>query len=255
MKKLALLSFTAFIAFVFFAACQKETEDITKNESILKFTGVKPNIEDVNGTPFTIAGAGIYSNSLYLCLKYIGGNSKHEFIVAWDGIVQQTDSLKFIDLNVYHKNVEDVGTAEVYDSLMLNLKNLNISDELLNDKNLYFNIINSSNLSNVLFIQAYIPDGGGNPTNPNEFENINVEVVEQSECSNGIWSNLWLKDLSRDVYYSPKAVDSTITYMPALNDKLKISFERTWYSDSTYVCPSWQNKVVQVINIKTLEKQ
>jgi len=254
MKKLALLSFTALVAVIFFAACQKENEDIQKKESILRFTNVKPSIDDVNQTPFTIAGAGIYSNYLYMCLKYTGGNARHEFIVAWDGVVQQVDDKKFIDLKVYHKNVVDNGTAEVYDSLMLDLKNLNISNELLTDKNLYFNVINTSNLSNVEVIQAYIPDGGGT-TDPNQFENIIVDVVEQGDCSNGVWGNLWLKGANSDIFYSTNSIDNSISYTPTLNDRLKISFDRTWYSDSTYICPAWQNKVVEVINIKTLEKQ
>ena len=254
MKRLIQLLFTALVAFIFFAACQKENDDIQKNESVLRFSSVKPSIDDVNEKPFTIAGAGIYSSYLYMCLKYTGGNASHEFIVAWDGVVQQIEAKKFIDLKVYHKNVVDNGTTEIYDSLMLDLKNLNITEELLKDKDLFFNVINSSNLTNVEVIQAYIPEGGGT-TNPNEFESINVEVVEQGECTHGIWSNLWLKDMSKDVYYAPKAIENTINYTPAVNDKLKISFERTWYSDSTYVCPSWQNKFVEVINIKTLEKQ
>jgi len=252
MKKLALLSFTALVAVVFLTACQKE--DIQKKESSLRFTNEKPSIDDVNQTPFTIAGAGIYSNYLYMCLKYTGGNAHHEFIVAWDGVVQQIGTKKFIDLKVYHKNVVDDGTNEVYDSLMLDLKNLNISNELLTDKNLYFNVINSSNLSNVEVIQAYIPDGG-ETTDPNQFDNIIVDVVEQGDCSNGVWGNLWLKGSNSDIYYSTKSIDNSISYTPTLNDRLKISFERTWYSDSTYVCPAWQNKVVEVINIKTLEKQ
>lgn len=260
MKKLALLSFTALVALFFFAACQKENNDIKKKESILQFSNEKPSINDVNQTPFTINGAGIYANYIYMCLKYTGGNANHEFIVAWDGVVQQIDSKKFIDLKVYHKNVVDNGTTEVNDSLMLDLKSLNISDEQLKDKSLYFNVINSSNLSNVVVIQSYIQDDGGNTdpgdtTNPNDFNNIIVDVVEQGTCSNGAWSRLWLKNSGSNIYYSPKSIDASINYTPTINDRLKISFERTWYSDSTYVCPAWQNKIVEVIKIKTLEKQ
>lgn len=259
MKKLALIVLTAFVVGVFFAACQKENDDIQKNESLLRFTNSKPSIDDVNQTPFTIDAAGIYSKYLYMCLKYTGGNASHEFIVSWDGIVQTVDDKKFIDLKVYHKNVVDNGTSEVYDSLMLNMDVLNISEELLNDKSVYFNVINTSNLSNVKVIQAYIPDGGntdpGDNTDPNEFKDIVVDVVEQGTCTNGTWGSLWLKNSSKDIYYSPKSIDGSITYTPTLNDRLKISFERTWYSDSTYVCPAWQNKSVEVINIKSIEKQ
>ncbi|RPH28758.1 MAG: hypothetical protein EHM93_18345 [Bacteroidales bacterium] len=254
MKKSVLFLFTALVALVFFAACQKEDDRNQKNESSLRFTSVKPNSLDVNEKPFTIDLAGIYCNYLYIGVTYTGGQRGHEFIVAWDGLVQQIGEKKFIDLKVYHKNVGDNGTNQITDSLMLELKQLKISEELMKDKNLYFNVINSSDLSNVKVIQAYIPEDGGTTTDPNLFENVEVEVVSQGDCSKGVFENLWLKNSSNEIFYIPKAVESNINYTPTLNDRLKISFERTWFSDSTIYCSSWTGKQVEVINIKALVK-
>lgn len=250
MKKLALISLTAIAALVLFIACNKETNENKMNESSLKFISVKPNPTDVNAKPFAILHAGIYNRYLYIGVSYTGGNATHEFYVNWDGVVQETNTIKFIDLKVYHGNVTDDGTNLVTDSLLLDIGNLNISDELLSDKNLFFNLINTSDLSNVIIVPAY-HDGGTPPNYPIQFQ-AEVRVVSQ-DCNKGDWGNLWLQG-GHDTCYFPKTIESSIVYTPTLNDKLKIIYERTWLADSSNVCSSWQGKQVEIIDIKELTK-
>lgn len=259
MRRTELFLFTALVAFVLFVACQKEKDEGQKKESSLRFTNAKPSSSDVNEKPFTIANAGVFDKYLYLGLTYSGGMVGHEFIVTWDGVVKNVETKKFIDLKVYHVNTTDNGTDIISDSLMLDMTNLKISNELRTDKNLYFNVVNTSNLANVIVVPAVYYSGNENdgiPTiiNPNLFENIDVQVVSQADCSKGVFGSLWLKNSNNETFYLPKAVENNISYTPTLNDRLKISFERTWFSDSTTNCSSWTGKQFEVINIKTLVK-
>ncbi|NOU20134.1 MAG: hypothetical protein HOO91_21465 [Bacteroidales bacterium] len=256
MKSLALLPLTTLVVFVFLSACKKENDVNQKNESSLRFSVVNPSPADVNSKPFTISYAGVYDKYLYMGITYTGGKVGHEFFVTWDGNVQDINAKKFIDLKVFHGNTVDDGTTLIADSLLLDISSLNISDGLRNDKSLYFNVINSSDLSNVIVVPAvYSNDGGNNGgtiTNPTRFKK-EVQVVSQ-ECDKGAWGSLWLKGVSSDTCFLPKIIESGIVYTPALNDKLKITYERTWLADSTNICGSWQGKVVEIINIKALEK-
>lgn len=257
MKSLAIIPLTTLVVFIFLSACKKENDLDRKVESNLKFTESSPSSSEINSKPFTISYAGIWDKYLFLGLTYTGGRTGHEFYVTWNGEIREADAKKYIDLKVSHKNSDDNGTSIITDSLVLDIGTLNIPNELRNDKNLFFNVINTSNPLNVIVVPAvYIVDNGNNnnepPVNPTQYKK-EMQVVLQ-ECDKGAWGGLWLKGLDSDTCFLPKAIESNISYTPMLNDKLKVTYETTWLADSTNICNFWQGKIVKIVNIKSLEK-
>jgi hypothetical protein len=253
MKTITKLSFIALAALALFIACSKDTNVNKNSESNLRFTNIQPNLDEVNTNPFSIDFAGIYGNHMLMEVSYTGGQLGHEFLVLWDGVVQEINTKKFIDLKVYHKNSTDEGTQTMHDSLVLDISYLNISSQLLSDKNLFFNVVNTTNLSNVIVVPAVYSYDDGTTVDPNLFENIEVRVVSQG-CNKGIWGDLWLKCTNSEIYLLPKAIESSIVYSPIENDILNITYERTWLADSTDRCASWNAKSVDIANIKALIK-
>lgn len=256
MKNIIKISLLALVIIGGIYSCEKDDNNIKQNESALVYSSNQIVSKDVNEKPFNIDYAGVYENYLYMGLTYTGGQLGHEFIVTWDENVQQIEDRKYVNLTVYHKNVSDNGTDQITDSLLMDLKNLKLSDELLDDPKLYFNIINSSNTSNTITVQAYRNDNGdGDDTDSLVVDNIaEVVVIPQTDCKKGVWPDYWLQSSTGENFFLPKEKESNVNYTPVLNDKLKIEFEYTYFQDSSEYCDSWQGKYVQIIKIKTLEK-
>jgi hypothetical protein len=239
-------------------ACEKEdsANPLKTEKSSLRYSKVKPKDDQVNTIPFQILYGGVYEENLYMAVSYVGGEFGHEFTVNWDGNVIADDDKKIVKLNIYHLTDDDNGTDQMQDSLFLSLSELNIPEDLMDDEALWYDIVNSSDENDHILFQVnpiIIPDENEEPK-----ENIEMIVVKSSCDEYGVWNGLWLKNLENnsDEYYLPLDISESIDYTPVENDILKISFEYTYFTDSTTKvnCDFWYEHNVTVIKVADLEK-
>ncbi len=247
-----------------FVACEKdqgENLNETLSESELKFKTAQQMRGSGISSPFDIISAGIWDDNLYLTVTYIGGEYGHEYNVTWDGEVIENDNKKLLELKISDAT-EDNGTQQVSDSLWIKLSELNISDAIFNDKDLWFKITNSSNESNNFTVKANKietpsdPGNGSNNNNDQTTKNIKVIAVKD-DCEMGIWKGLWLKSLEENnnqKYYIPLGIDDNINLTAQENDEFMIDIEYTAPIDSTQFCNSWLSNNYNFVNITKLTK-
>lgn len=243
-----------------FACNEKDNiNPLKQEESSLKFSEETISIDQINTVPFEIHSAGIYEKDLYMSVSYTGGEVGHEFLVNWDGNVITDDYRKKIKLNIFHLTDDDNGTNQIVDSLFLSISELNIPDDLYKDDSLWYDVVNTTNTENHFLFQAnptVITDDDGS-TDTGTTDDVEMIVISSSCDMQGVWNELWLKNAedSSDMYYFPLEIDESINYTPMENDKLKIDFEYTYFTDSTvvYDCDFWFEHRVFEIKITDLE--
>ena len=237
-------------------ACEKEktSTDIIKQTNVSKLVMQKATnvFSNTSQSPFKINSAGLYQGFLYLSVSYTGGEKIHEFVVNWDGKINNEGDKKVMDLIVNHSDVNDYGTSTVYDSIAANILDLGITTEQLNNPDLWIRVTNSTNPDNIFFFKA-----GNEYIDPfSIIYSRNVKVVKEGCSEYGLWGDLWLisNDAKPVSHYFVTEIDKTISYTPAANDLLRIEFKYSYITDSSKVCSQLNLLKAIPIKISKLEK-
>jgi len=242
MKKLnCLFLFLAIVLFI--SGCRKESSssgtEIVKQSNVSKVTLRKSASvsEGTNQSAFQLHSAGIYQEMLFMSVSYTGGNLVHEFIVNWDGNINQDGDKKVITLTVSHPEINDTGLKSVFDSVSADISLLGITPEMLNDPLLWVKVVNSTDASNSFLFQTV-----STYVDPlTVVHTRNVKVVREDCTGMGLWNDLWLvtTDATDVSYFFVKEIDNSVTYTPSENDLLKIDYNLSWLTDSLNLCPAY----------------
>lgn len=226
-------------------------------ETTLKFDADASIDEDM--VSFNINSAGLYNDNLYLSLSYTGGEKAHEFSLSSDGeYTEDAEGKKIVQINVLHMTYDDAGTDLIEDSLVISLDDINISDELKEDVDLWYNLVNASNTDNSFLIainQEEDDDDDDHDVTMPQYT-LTLQVIN-SECNEiGAWTNNWLISDNNDstFYFIPVELDETIDYTPNTNDNLLVTYEYSAiYDIDNNTCDFVSTEQVYAIKINALE--
>ena len=246
-------------------SCNKESNDsavqTTLQESSMTLLKSATEASLTDQAAFTIKSGGFAGEYLYLSLSYLGKTKPHQFNVVWDGVLKTEDEKTVIELSVSHLTNDDPGTTMVNDSLIARFNSLNIDATELENPNLWFRVVNTTDALNTLFFKyksyskmVSSPTAGspGYPINGVEMK------VFKAECDNlGIWGDLWLSSAydGTTKYFVVDDKDASIGYTPKENDRLLIDFEYFYPKDTIKMetCRQWYDLNASTIKIKKLQ--
>jgi len=231
-----------FTAIIFFISCEKEKSRQEIPQQAVKSKMILQKSANASSTysqaPFEIHSAGLFQGVLYMSVSYTGGEKIHEFTVNWNGNIVNEGTEKVMDLTVYHSDVNDRGNLMLFDSITANIIDLGITNEELNDLDLWIRVTNSTNPDNVFFFKAV--SESVDPVDPVDIiYNREVKVVREGCSEYGIWGELWLISNDSDPvsHYFVTEMESSVSYIPVENELLKIEFRYSYIADSSMVCP------------------
>lgn len=246
-------------------SCNKESNDstveTTTQESSMTLLKSATEASLTDQAAFTIHSGGFAGEYLYLSLSYQGKTKPHQFNVVWNGVLKTEDEKTVIELSVSHLTNDDPGTTMVNDSLIARFNSLNIDETELENPDLWFRVINTTNTSNTLFFQyqssstTVSSPAAGSPGYP--ITGVEMKVFK-AECDNvGTWDDLWLSSDNNGImkYYVVSDKDASIDYTPKENDYLLIDFEYSYPKDTIKIddCRQFYDLNARTIKITKLQ--
>jgi hypothetical protein len=256
MKLKEILIFTGLL-FAFFA-CDNDLETTTEEESEESYENTITYDASASGdedmASFEITSAGIFNNTIYVNLSYTGGEMAHEFSLNSDGELYETeDGETFVKLDLYHLTNNDEGTQVIQDSLVISLSDIDISEELKEDADLLYKLVNFTDTENFFLLSSIESEEVEDDT---EFT-MELTIIN-SECSGiGEWENNWLKYENQDSvqYIIPSYIEDDITYVPTTDDNVRVTYEYSYISDIENIenCDFVYSNDSYAIKIKDIE--